>query len=76
MELLRDLQSRHQLAYLFISHDMNVVRAVATRLLVMKDGKVIESGLASQIFERPRCEYTRELIAAALLRESANGADS
>jgi microcin C transport system ATP-binding protein len=68
VDLLRDLQARHGLAYLFISHDMNVVRAMASRLIVMREGKVVESGLAGEVFENPRSAYTRELMAAAFLR--------
>ncbi|WP_298721720.1 ABC transporter ATP-binding protein [uncultured Ferrovibrio sp.] len=66
VDLLRDLQARHKLAYLFISHDLRVVRALADRVLVMKDGKVVEHGSAEQIFAAPRTDYTRALIAAAL----------
>jgi microcin C transport system ATP-binding protein len=78
--LLRELQVRHGLAYLFISHDMKVVRALATRVLVMKDGKVVEHGMAADVFDAPKNAYTKELVAAALLREMrgqphANGTD-
>jgi len=65
VELLRDLQTRHDLAYLFISHDLRVVKALADQVVVMKDGKVVESGLASQIFSAPQTAYTRALMAAA-----------
>ena len=72
VDLLRDLQARHGLTYLFISHDLKVVRALAHDLLVMRQGKVVEQGPAAQIFDNPQEEYTRELIAAALeLRASA-----
>jgi microcin C transport system ATP-binding protein len=64
--LLRDLQVRHGLTYVFISHDLKVVRAVAHELLVMQDGKVVEQGPAEAIFARPQCDYTRALLAAAL----------
>ncbi|MFL5220822.1 MAG: ABC transporter ATP-binding protein [Microvirga sp.] len=67
VELLRDLQSAHGLAYVFISHDLAVVRAVSDRILVMKDGRVVESGPAEQILEAPGEPYTRELVAAAFL---------
>jgi oligopeptide transport system ATP-binding protein len=67
VELLRDLQSAHRLAYVFISHDLAVVRAVADRILVMKDGRVVESGPADRILEAPGEPYTRELVAAAFL---------
>ena len=66
VDLLRDLQARHGLTYLFISHDLKVVRALAHDLMVMKNGKVVEQGPASEIFENPQTDYTRELIMAAL----------
>jgi len=65
VELLRDLQRRHGLAYLFISHDLKVVRALADRVLVMRDGVVVEAGDADQIFDAPREPYTRALMKAA-----------
>ncbi|EKV26846.1 Oligopeptide transport system permease protein OppB [Caenispirillum salinarum AK4] len=65
VDLLRDIQQRHRLAYLFISHDLRVVRALADTIIVMKDGKVVESGPASQIFEAPQRDYTKALISAA-----------
>jgi ABC-type microcin C transport system duplicated ATPase subunit YejF len=70
VELLRDLQQRHDLAYLFISHDLKVVRAMADRIMVMKDGRVVEEGTTESIFEEPCEEYTRRLMAAALGEES------
>ncbi len=63
--LLRELQARHKLAYLFISHDLAVVRALADQLVVMKDGKVVEAGPAAQVFAAPRSPYTQALMAAA-----------
>jgi microcin C transport system ATP-binding protein len=66
VDLLRDLQDKHNLAYLFISHDLKVVRALANELIVMKDGKVVEQGPAAQIFDNPAEEYTKALMAAAL----------
>jgi oligopeptide transport system ATP-binding protein len=69
VELLRDLQRRHRLAYVFISHDLAVVRALSDYILVMKSGKVVESGPVESIFERPQEDYTRDLIAAAFLSE-------
>ncbi len=65
VDLLRDLQQKHALAYLFISHDLKVVRALANYLIVMRNGKVVESGPAEEIFERPRSDYTKALMAAA-----------
>jgi ABC-type glutathione transport system ATPase component len=56
--LLRDLQARHKLAYLFISHDLAVVKALADELVVMKDGTVMEAGPAAQIFTAPRTDLT------------------
>jgi microcin C transport system ATP-binding protein len=63
--LLRDLQRKFGLAYIFISHDLKVVRALAHRVVVMKDGDVVETGTAEEIFAAPRAEYTRTLLAAA-----------
>jgi microcin C transport system ATP-binding protein len=65
VDLLRDLQRRHQLTYLFISHDLKVVRALSNHVIVMKDGKIVESGTCDEIFDRPQTHYTRELISAA-----------
>ena len=65
VDLLRDLQDKHDLAYLFISHDLKVVRALADELIVLKDGKVVEQGSAATIFENPAEEYTKALMAAA-----------
>jgi oligopeptide transport system ATP-binding protein len=73
VELLRDLQMAHRLAYIFISHDLAVVRALSDRILVMKDGRVVESGPTADILERPREPYTCELIAVAAL-EAERGA--
>ena len=72
VELLRDLQARHNLAYLFISHDLRVVRALADEVIVMKDGKVVEAGAADDIFEAPKTAYTKALMAAAFDLEVAN----
>jgi microcin C transport system ATP-binding protein len=66
VDLLRDLQSRHDLAYVFISHDLKVVRAMADDLIVMRDGKVVEQGPAARVFDRPEHPYTRSLLAAAV----------
>ena len=65
VDLLRDLQARHRLAYLFISHDLKVVRALSDEILVMRDGQVVEQGPTERIFERPEQAYTRALMAAA-----------
>jgi microcin C transport system ATP-binding protein len=66
VDLLRDLQDRHGLAYVFISHDLKVIRAMADDLIVMRDGKVVEQGPAARIFEHPEHPYTRALLAAAV----------
>jgi microcin C transport system ATP-binding protein len=65
VDLLRDLQKRYSLAYLFISHDLKVIRALANEVMVMRNGKVVEHGPARQIFEDPQTDYTKALIAAA-----------
>ncbi|APF38685.1 ABC transporter ATP-binding protein [Chelatococcus daeguensis] len=67
VELLRHLQEKHGLAYIFISHDLAVVRALSDEIMVMKSGKVVERGSVEAIFDKPREAYTRELIAAAFL---------
>jgi microcin C transport system ATP-binding protein len=66
VDLLRELQARHRLAYLFISHDLKVVRAMSDEILVMRDGRVVEQGPTARIFEQPEQAYTRALLAAAL----------
>jgi microcin C transport system ATP-binding protein len=68
VDLLRELQQRFALTYLFISHDLKVVRALATHLLVLKDGRIVEQGPADDIFAHPRDDYTRELLQAAFVR--------
>ncbi len=65
VDLLRDLQQKHRLAYLFISHDLKVVRALSNHVIVMRGGKVVEHGPSRQIFEQPQTDYTKALIAAA-----------
>ena len=75
VELLLLLQERHDLAYLFISHDLKVVRALASELIVMKDGLVVEQGPTQEIFEAPKETYTKELIAAAFDIETLDGSD-
>ncbi|MGQ3344399.1 ABC transporter ATP-binding protein [Bosea sp. (in: a-proteobacteria)] len=74
VELLRDLQARRQLGYLFISHDLKVVRAMAHRVVVMQNGRVVEEGPAETIFSQPREAYTQALLAAALNLEPASSA--
>ncbi len=70
VELLRDLQKRRDLAYMFISHDLRVVRALANHVVVMQNGKVVEEGSAESIFAQPRTDYTRALFAAAFNLEA------
>jgi microcin C transport system ATP-binding protein len=65
VELLRTLQRRHKLAYIFISHDLRVVRAMSHQIVVMKDGDVVEAGPAARIFDAPEQPYTKALLAAA-----------
>ncbi|MGF7158895.1 microcin C transport system ATP-binding protein [Rhodoligotrophos appendicifer] len=65
VDLLRELQERHGLAYMFISHDLKVVRALANEVLVMKDGRVVEAGPAADIFDNPKTDYTKALLKAA-----------
>ncbi len=73
VDLLRALQSHHHLAYLFISHDLRVVRALSDEVMVMKDGRVVEHGPAERIFEAPREAYTKALMAAAFELEAVEG---
>ncbi|WP_050524767.1 ABC transporter ATP-binding protein [Pseudorhodobacter wandonensis] len=65
VELLRDLQRKQGLAYLFISHDLRVVRALAHKVIVMKQGDVVEQGIGAQVFDNPQTDYTKALMAAA-----------
>ena len=65
VDLLRDLQSKYGLAYLFISHDLKVVRALSHKVMVMQAGDVVEAGDAKAIFDAPQTDYTRALMAAA-----------
>ena len=67
VDLLRDLQRRYGLAYIFISHDLKVVRAMSHRVMVMKRGDIIEEGAAEQIFANPTTDYTKALIDAAMI---------
>jgi microcin C transport system ATP-binding protein len=71
VDLLRELQAKRDLAYLFISHDLKVVKALANDVIVMRHGKVIEAGPAEQIFSAPKSDYTRALMAAAFERGAA-----
>ena len=68
LSLLAQLQERHQLSYLFISHDLRVVRAMSHRVIVMRQGKVVEQGNVDDVFDNPKHEYTRELASASLYR--------
>ena len=70
VDLLRDLQRRRNLAFMFISHDLKVVRALASELIVMRHGKVVEQGIARDVFENPKSDYTRALFAAAFHMEA------
>jgi microcin C transport system ATP-binding protein len=65
VDLLRALQKKHGLAYIFISHDLRVVRAMSHNVVVMKRGDVVEAGAVEQVFEAPRHAYTKSLLAAA-----------
>ena len=66
VDLLRDLQKAHDLSYLFISHDLAVVRAMADYIIVMKQGQIVEEGPTEAIFDSPAQDYTRTLMAAAI----------
>jgi microcin C transport system ATP-binding protein len=72
VDLLRGLQEKHNLAYLFISHDLKVVRALANEVIVMRNGRIVEHGSAQQIFENPKDDYTRALVSAAFRIETAS----
>jgi microcin C transport system ATP-binding protein len=76
VDLLRDLQARHRLAYLFISHDLKVVRAMSDHILVMRAGRVVEQGPAEAVFEAPAQPYTRALLAAAFDLEAVDESES
>ncbi len=71
VDLLRDLQRKRDLTYMFISHDLRVVAALASRLLVLRNGKVVEEGAAAELFKAPKSDYTRALFAAAFNLETA-----
>ncbi|PWB94778.1 microcin ABC transporter ATP-binding protein [Methylosinus sporium] len=70
VDLLRELQAKHSLAYLFISHDLKVVKSLAAHLIVMRHGKVVEEGPATEVFAAPKSDYTRALFAAAFRIEA------
>jgi microcin C transport system ATP-binding protein len=65
VDLLRDLQRKWGLAYIFISHDLRVVRALAHKVMVMKSGDVVEAGNSADVFVSPKSDYTRALMASA-----------
>jgi len=71
VDLLRELQRRHNLAYMFISHDLKVVRALSNEVIVMRHGKMVEHGPSREVFENPKSDYTKALIAAAFDIEAA-----
>ncbi|MGC4002205.1 MAG: hypothetical protein QM811_03290 [Pirellulales bacterium] len=74
--MLRELQAKHDLAYLFISHDLKVVRALANEIIVMRNGKVVEQGPAKELFSRRKEDYTKALLAAAFNIEAVKTAPS
>ena len=71
VDLLRDLQKKRDLTYMFISHDLRVVAALASRLIVLRQGKMVEEGAAADLFKHPKTDYTRALFAAAFNLETA-----
>jgi len=71
IDLLKDLQKKHKISYIFISHDLRVMRAIAHDIAVMKNGEIIEFAETEKIFNNPQHEYTRKLIKAAFLKEVA-----
>src|SRR6201989_85812 len=73
VDLLRNLQRKRDLTYMFISHDLRVVASLASHLIVMRNGKVVEEGLAVELFRNPKTDYTRALFAAAFRLEAAGG---
>ncbi|MCA3572705.1 MAG: ABC transporter ATP-binding protein [Aestuariivirga sp.] len=75
VDLLRDLQQANNLSYLFISHDLSVVRAMADLVMVMKDGRVVEQGTTDDVMDHPQDDYTRQLMAAAMAWHSVPATD-
>jgi microcin C transport system ATP-binding protein len=73
VDLLAQLQADHQLGYLFISHDLRVVRALAHRIVVLRQGRVVEQGTSEQILAKPQHDYTRALVAAAFTLDAVDG---
>ena len=67
LELLSELQQKHNISYMFISHDLNVIRSISHRVMVMKEGKVVEQGETEQLFVKPQQDYTKELLNAAMI---------
>jgi microcin C transport system ATP-binding protein len=73
VELLRTIQAKHNIAYMFVSHDLKVVRALANKVIVMRNGQIVEHGETEAIFDRPSTEYTKALIAAAFNLKAVEG---
>src|SRR5207253_1409922 len=73
VDLLRELQRKHDLTYMFISHDLRVVASLASHLIVMRQGKVVEEGPAAKLFKRPESDYTKALFAAAFHLDTGAG---
>ena len=66
INLLKDIQKEYKLTYLFISHDLKVIRSMSDYIFVMKDGKIVESGPSNEVFDYPKQKYTKKLLSAAL----------
>ena len=66
INLLKDIQNEYELTYLFISHDLKVIRSMSDYIFVMKHGKIVESGFSNQVFEYPKEKYTKKLLSAAI----------
>lgn len=69
MTLLNDLQKKHNISYIFITHDLRVIRAMAHKVIVMRNGEVIEEGSTEKLFEDPKNGYTKTLLEASLFRD-------